>query len=329
VTHTETTYDGPYISGRRRRRGRDVIWIENGTQTELEQFGAPRPIVSGRDHGDLALRRADLFDRAVESFRIEAFGLDTYDPLLDDLEESGPGKKPNDTPTPATENASSRPTTILRVQVLGPVEVSGWAAPPERGVITELACYLALHRDRGLSGDQLRAALWPDPASEPSAKTLRTYLSLLRKAAGPAALPGGARDGYRFGSAITTDWTDFCILSSSELVEEKLEALALVRGRPFEGVGPGTYAWVFSELWVSDMEIRIVGVALEVAALLETSGDAERALRAVRHALRAVPSDLTLWAHYLELASAQGQTTLQRARAEARAALGDDADQLH
>jgi len=48
------------------------------------------------------------------------------------------------------------------VRVLGPVEVESWRRVPDRAIVTELACYLALHTDRAMSGDELRFALRPD-----------------------------------------------------------------------------------------------------------------------------------------------------------------------
>ena len=121
--------------------------------------------------------------------------------------------------------------------------------------MVELACYLALHRERPVSGESLRAALRPDGSKEQSAKTLRTYLSMLRKALGPDALPSRPSGGYQLASWVTTDWERFVELSRSDDVDDALEALSLIRGRPFEGVPSGTYAWVFSEFLVSDMEV--------------------------------------------------------------------------
>jgi DNA-binding SARP family transcriptional activator len=61
----------------------------------------------------------------------------------------------------------------------------GWLEPPDRAMVIELACSLALHRHLRFSGEQLRFAVRPDGEHEPSAKTMRTYLSMLRKCIGP------------------------------------------------------------------------------------------------------------------------------------------------
>ena len=139
--------------------------------------------------------------------------------------------------------------------------------------MVELACYLALHRERPVSGESLRAALRPDGSKEQSAKTLRTYLSMLRKALGPDALPSRPSGGYQLASWVTTDWERFVELSRSDDVDDALEALSLIRGRPFEGVPSGTYAWVFSEFLVSDMEVAIASV---VTRAVDAAGPSRR-----------------------------------------------------
>ena len=99
----------------------------------------------------------------------------------------------------------------------------------------------------------------------------------------------------------------------------------LIRGRPFESVPRGTYAWVFSEFLVSDMEVAIASVVTRTVDTLVKVNDLERALDAVRQGLRAVTGDYGLWELYLSIASQVSPAALGRARSEARAALGEDA----
>jgi hypothetical protein len=268
--------------------------------------------------------RTSFADRVIESFRIEALELDAYDPLLDEvLEDHDEGM--------AIQLASLEvgPPDLavkeIQIGVLGPVEVHGWAARPERAIVTELACYLALHRDRPVTGEALRVALRPDPSNEQSAKTLRTYLSLLRKALGPEALPARPSGGYQLAPSVHTDWDRFRELTRESDIERALEALSLVRGRPFEGVAAGTYTWVFSEFLVSDMEAAIASVTIRTATALAAMGDLERAVTALRQGLSAVGGDYTLWELYLSVAKDLGPAALARAHEEARASLGDDA----
>jgi hypothetical protein len=177
-----------------------------------------------------------------------------------------------------------------------------------------------------MTSDSLRAALRQDEADqEQSAKTLRTYLSLLRKSLGPNVLPNATTAGYRLAGSVTTDWDQFRELSNLSDPQSKIDALRLIRGRPFEGVTADTYTWVFTEFWTSDLEVAIVARAKEAARMSRAADRLDDALWALRQGLLAVRSDFTLWDMYLAFASEAGETALRRAQREARAALGDDA----
>jgi hypothetical protein len=315
-------YDGPIVAAAGPggpRAGGPWIWIANGTNPNM--FAPPvvrRPPPPPPPEGFSA-------DRIIESFRAEALDLDEYDPFLDELfEDDDPGVEESD---PGEQSTAEQKTlaSAPEILILGSVEAHGWNFPPERAVVVELACYLALHRERAVSGESLRSALRPDGSKEQSAKTLRTYLSMLRKALGPGALPSRPSGGYQLARAVTTDWERFVGLSQSDDVDDALEALSLIRGRPFEGVPSGTYAWAFSEFLVSQMEVAVASLVTRVVDQLVNVGDLERALSAVRQGLRAVAGDYGLWELYLSMATQAGPGALSRARSEARAALGDDA----
>jgi hypothetical protein len=146
--------------------------------------------------------------------------------------------------------------------------------------------------------------------------------SMLRKALGPDALPLRPSGGYQLASWVTTDWERFAELSQSDDVDDALEALSLIRGPPFDGVPSGTYAWAFSEFFVSEMEVAVASLVTRFVDQLHKVGDLERALSAVRQGLRAVAGDYGLWELYLSMAAQAGPAVLSRARSEARAALG-------
>jgi hypothetical protein len=315
-------YDGPIVAAAGPGgpgAGGPWIWIANGTNPSM--FVPPvvrRPPPPPPPEGFSA-------DRIIESFRAEALGLDEYDPYVDEiLDDEEFGVEESEVEERPTVEVIS-PTSAPEILLLGSVEAHGWSSPPERAVVVELACYLALHRERPVSGESLRSALRPDGSKEQSAKTLRTYLSMLRKALGPDALPSRPSGGYQLASWVTTDWERFVELSQSDDVDDGLEALSLIRGRPFEGVPSGTYAWAFSEFLVSEMEVAVASLITRVVDQLVNEGDLERALSAVRQGLRAVAGDYGLWELYLSMAAQAGPTALSRARSEARAALGDDA----
>ena len=267
--------------------------------------------------------RSDLLERAIESFRREALDLDTYDPLLDEL------------PADATERSEVGPYAaplasddhgrMPEVRILGPIEISGWLTPPDRAIVTELACYLVLHRGRALSGESIRAALRPNGDGELSAKTLRTYLSALRTAIGSDAFPPGTGGGYQLSTSVSCDWERFRDLAGQGDLTDRLRALELVRGRPFEDAANGSFSWAFAEFMPSEIEVSVATVARDTARECSERGDLPTALWALRRGLESSPADFALWEAYLTLAARMDRGTLERAQREARAALGDDA----
>jgi hypothetical protein len=282
-------------------------WIANGTISPERQFGPPQVLQRTQETAlGIGEPYADAGPLLVESPEAELLDLDDGEQAVDDVE----------VPT----------ATRTEVRILGPVEVVGWRVIPDRPILTALACYLALHRNRPISSDGLRAALRPDEADkEQSAKTMRTYVSLLRKSLGPDVLPNATSAGYQMGAFVATDLDRFRQLSDMPDLESKLEALKLIRGRPFEGVAADSYGWVFTEFWISDIEVAVVAQAKEAARLCREARRSDDALFALRQGLLAVRSDFTLWDMYLAFASEAGEAALRRAQLEARAALGDDA----
>lgn len=207
-------------------------------------------------------------------------------------------------------------------------------------MVTELCCYLALHGDRPVSSDQLIAAVWPDDEREGSAKSLRTYLSLLRRSIGPALFPEAEKGaGYELDEAVTTDWRRFgesvadadAAGRDGDAVMEAAflgNALGLVRGTPFAAVPTGTFAWAWSELLASEMERAVAGAAARLARIAGTTGDGDSARWALDQGLRAAPFDLELWGLVLDRARQEGSVALVHAVRDCRAVLGEDADRV-
>jgi len=314
-------YPGPCIVRASSDPGGLWVWVDNGIASVAEHFAPPPTLRPAFEPSSLEF----VSSSSGELEALAAPGGD-HDPLFDDPRgpTDGGGEEAEAT---APERVHLEDLRVVTALVLGTVEVTGWLLAPERAVVTELACYLALHRDRSSSGEQLRAAVRPDDDREPSAKTMRTYLSMLRKAIGADYLPSGGGGGYRFSWLVTSDWEGFNQMSAKENdLATRLYALELIRGRPFEGVPAGTYGWVFSELWISAIEKVIVSFALSVGSECLDSGLLDKADRAVHQSLLAVPYDLSLWRLRLRVAAVIGPTELARAKAEAAAAL--DADLL-
>lgn len=229
------------------------------------------------------------------------------------------------------------PGVLVEARVLGPVEVVGWRQAPERQVVTELCCYLALHGGRPVAADALLAAVWPEGRREAGTKSLRTYLSLLRRSLGPDLFPEAEKGaGYQLDPAVATDWSSvetlradadaFEVGGDGEMAALLLRrALQLVRGTPFAGVPNGTYSWAWAELLVSRIERVVADTALRVARHASGSGEHELAEWALRRGLRAVPFDGALWDALVTAAMDRSTTAYLQAVRDRAAVLGEDA----
>ena len=316
-------YDGPYIAAGDRRHW---VFVASDTRPLAERFLWPRPTSARLDA--LMTSPMSLSSGGGRPAAHVEESPDSDVPPSEPAEEE-PHPQAAMTGAESREAAAPAPGASLVVRVLGPVEVEGWSDVPERPVVVELLCYLALHRGRPVHGDELRLALRPDAAAEVSATTLRTYLSHLRRAVGPAVLPPATAGGYQLGDHVTCDWECFQELTGERAgAEELAAALALVRGRPFASTAEGTFPWIYTELLVSSMEVAIAGAARRLAEVALSTGDLERAGWAVRQGLAGVPNDYNLLELHLGAARRVSPQALRRAEDEVRAALGDDADDL-
>jgi len=205
-------------------------------------------------------------------------------------------ESPPTTPVPTESHtpveAVATPPTDPVVNVLGPIEVQGWRQVPDRRIIEELLCFLALHGRYRQNADQIQLAIWPTGGKrqEVSRKTFHSYLSTLRQCIGAEHLPDATNAaGYRV-VGVDSDWERFERLVAQADTSEgrpsirlRQEALALVRGAPFEGVPDGQYAWVFDEELHIVMTTAIVTCALRAGNDLFALGelaDAEKAVEA-------------------------------------------------
>lgn len=222
------------------------------------------------------------------------------------------------------------------ILVLGQVELIWFPENTTRRIVPELACFLVLHQERNMTGEEIRAALWPGDfgMAQGSAKSLRNAVSLLRKAIGNDMVPGASRgSGYSISSEIKTDWARFCEFKErskedgADEIRELSEALSLVRGTPFEGVESG-YGWAWSELFVSQMEVAIISVARRLSSLAMENNDYELASRASMTGLSASPFDRGLWQDTLSAAAGYGRREIDRRWRDAVAVLGSDASDL-
>ncbi len=191
------------------------------------------------------------------------------------------------------------------VDVLGPVEVTGWAEPVgRRRKLEELVTYLALHPERPVPGERIRCAVWTE--TELSAKSFVQAVSRARRhLGGPAFLPEAAGGAYGLNpDKVGCNWSLFKELTAAAAAARSnpaeamglwSQALALVRGEPFAGVAKGSYVWAWSEQVVYEMQVAITRAADALGTLALAHDDPETALWATRQGLLAMPEQLSLF----------------------------------
>ena len=121
--------------------------------------------------------------------------------------------------------------------------------------------------------------------------------------------PEGGR--YELSPAVVTDYGVFCELAAeAEETEDALlaadllhNALTLVRGEPFTGVGR-SYAWVGPHRGM--IVAQVVDAAEELAEVRLAAGDWRAAEWAARQGLRAFPSDERMYRLLMRTARAAG-----------------------
>jgi DNA-binding SARP family transcriptional activator len=217
------------------------------------------------------------------------------------------------------------------VRVLGPLEVTGWAEPPTRGKVTELLVYLATHPGRPVPAERLRTSVWPyDPErADVALATVHQEISRLRRCLGPQRFPE-ARGGYQLAESVVCDWARFEALVEAARALPELpgtdvlaEALALVRGEPFQDVGAKSYSWAFEEVLVARIEAAVSDAAHLMAQRCLGAGRLIDANWAVRQGLLANPRDEMMHTDALALAAAgEGRAGLDRAWREVQRVMG-------
>jgi DNA-binding SARP family transcriptional activator len=210
---------------------------------------------------------------------------------------------------PVCESGRAAPAAAIdpevEVAVLGPVEIRGAVRPFGRVAAKELVVYLAFHR-QGVRNDVWASALWTDRSIVPS--TLHSTASVARRALGQAKngadhLPRGGRR-LRLADTVRTDVDRFAgVVANPDPVGWK-EALALVRGRPFEGLNLAD--WAVLDGTQAQLESLLVDTALRAAEHFLRRGLGEDAEWAIRRGLRASPYDERLYRALLWAAEVMG-----------------------
>ncbi|MFG3398828.1 LysM peptidoglycan-binding domain-containing protein [Streptomyces parvus] len=207
--------------------------------------------------------------------------------------DSGDGGSATESDEPSAEAGDEQPSAPV-ISVLGPLTVSGITHSGHGPKVAALAALI--HLRPGRTAEFLCTAM--DPVNPWSTRTLQTRLSEIRSRLGAAPdgqpyLPRPKHGGYGFHADVTSDWRRFQDLATQGLADpqggtEDLEnALALLRGKPFEG---RDFSW--ADAVQQEMISRIVDTA-HTLAVRHTEGDHPDLDAARRAALRGLEIDET------------------------------------
>jgi len=227
------------------------------------------------------------------------------------IQAEGPGGNVT-TRREAQDPGTNQCERVLRINVLGPVEVKGCRrrlTGQQQSLITALACL----------GPQTRTSLidllWGGKAI--SASRFANLLSEVRSAVGRHRLIQDDQGRYQILET-TTDLAMFADLvggadvgplSSQKQSERLSEAIGLIRGRVFESDSGRSWRWLDNSYQlVSKAEELVVDGALRLIALAGAEHDWELATWACDQALTAVPHDDRLVAELAAIYLAKGRT---------------------
>ncbi|MFC8349815.1 hypothetical protein [Streptomyces sp. NPDC057280] len=196
---------------------------------------------------------------------------------------------------PGADAARQRDESAPQIRVLGPVEVDGVDATGHGPRIAQLAALI--YFKPGRTADAVCTDM--DPAHPWSTTTLNARLHQLRAALGndPTGQPYVPRrktgdDPYHLNPTVTCDWTRFQHLTHDALpdestqapdIEQLEEALALVRGTPFDGK---PLPW--AEPLQQEMTTAIAQIAHTIATHRMSPGphhNLDRARQAIAHGI--------------------------------------------
>lgn len=222
-------------------------------------------------------------------------------------------------PQPPTIAAGTKANVVeVRIEMLGPLGIKGGVRSAHASRTTALAALI--HLRPGRSAEAVCQAM--DPINPWSTRTLHSRLSELRNVVGltedghPLLPRPKAGDGYAFHPAVTSDWEQFKALASRGLAagpkagtEDLESAMALVRGKPFDG---RTLPW--ADPVIQEMMSRITDTAHTLARWHTDSDtpDLDAARHAVLQGLDVEETSEVLYRDLLRIDWTAGNTTAVR-----------------
>ncbi|MET9468891.1 bacterial transcriptional activator domain-containing protein [Streptomyces sp. NPDC006544] len=210
--------------------------------------------------------------------------------------------------------------TAVRIDTLGTLRITGGSGSVHAHTPRTTAVAALIHLRPGRSAEYLCQTM--DPVNPWNVRTLHSRLSELRTAIGLThdGLPLLPRpkdgSGYRFHPAVTSDWDLFKQLASRGLaagppagVADLEEAMALVRGKPFEG---RNLPW--AEPVIQEILSKITDTAHTLARWHTDSDtpDLDAARRTILHALEIEDTSEILYRDLLKIEQAADNTTALR-----------------
>jgi DNA-binding SARP family transcriptional activator len=269
----------------------------------------------GMNEGPLAVLKSSAVDRQFPSsigslieVASDLAGVLSTDPPYDKLFEErsdGAGDRSDEEWDPRSDSSDGPHQPEVEVRVLGQIEVVGAARPFTRAWAIELIVYLVMHRN-GASSEQWATALWPDRIM--ASASLHSTASAARRSLGVSSsgedhLPR-AHGRLSLAASVRSDWSRFATLSESPDPEAWRLALALIRGRPFEGLRSPD--WVLLEGIAANIEAVVVDLASRHAEHCFSVDDPSGAEWSARKGLQVSAYDERLYRILLRAADVVG-----------------------
>lgn len=207
----------------------------------------------------------------------------------------------------------------VRVQLLGPVTVSAPGALEQKRLptCTELVVYLACS-PYGATLTDVDDVLWPERAVPKHTRNNVIYRARAwagRTSDDEPRLTRVDSGGRLYLRDALVDWQLFERLldrarkrEGSERTADLRTALSLVRGKPFESIPPGRYAWLAERNLEEHMAAAVIDTAHALAAELLANGDAQAARDVARTAQMVDRHDERPWRDLLRAEAALGRT---------------------
>ncbi len=196
----------------------------------------------------------------------------------------------------------------VEVRLLGPLEIKapGQVDEARRDLATEVVVAAALH-PRGLHPNVLASAVWPRGASEAVQAAAITHVQqwLGQDAAGRPRLAQGDDGLWRLSHDVRVDWLVVqALVSGARGTAEEgdlASGLAFVRGRAFQDLPAGRYAWLARSRVERASRVAVVLAAHRLAGLAADRDDRELARESLRIGLSMVPTAELLWRDLMRL----------------------------